>query len=45
MDVANVVPQGTLEMRQDGLVASWGVPGGIFGLHKQKVSPAGDAFS
>ena len=43
--VADVVPQGRVEVKQDGLIQSRGVPGDIFGLHKQKVSPAGDAFS
>ena len=32
-------------MGQDSLVESGSVPGGIFGSHKQKVSPTGDAFS
>ncbi|ANE43774.1 hypothetical protein SU48_08300 [Deinococcus puniceus] len=43
--VADVVPQGGVEVGQDRLVQSGGVPGGMFGLHKQKVSPTGDAFS
>jgi len=34
-----------VEVGQDSLVQSGGVPGDIFGLHKQKVSPIGDAFS
>ena len=43
--VADVVPQPLLEMSQDSLVESGSVPGGIFGSHRQKVSPTGDAFS
>ena len=43
--VADVVPQPLLEMSQDSLVESGSVPGGIFGCHRQKVSPTGDAFS
>ncbi|MBB6018936.1 hypothetical protein HNQ04_004220 [Deinococcus radiopugnans ATCC 19172] len=34
-----------LDVGKDSLVKSGRVPGGIFGLHKQKVSPTGDAFS
>ena len=32
-------------MAQNCLVQSGGVPCGMFGLHKQEVSPTGDAFS
>ena len=32
-------------MIKDSLVESGSVPGGIFGSHRQKVSPTGDAFS
>jgi hypothetical protein len=32
-------------MSEDGLIESGSVPGGIFGCHKQNVSPTGDAFS
>lgn len=43
--VTNVIPHPGLHMGQDSLVESGSVPGGIFGSHKQKVSPTGDAFS
>lgn len=43
--ITDVVPQAGLEVGQDGLVESGSVPGGIFGSHKQKVSPTGDASS
>ena len=45
MGVALVGPEAGLEVAQDRLVQSGGVPGGIFVSHRQKVSPAGDAFS
>ena len=43
--VALIGPEAGLEVAQNCLVQSGGVPGGIFGLHKQKMSPTGDAFS
>ncbi|GGS07207.1 hypothetical protein GCM10008960_37080 [Deinococcus sedimenti] len=45
MTVVTVVPHAVLEMGEDGLIESGRVPGGIFGCHKQRVSPIGDAFS
>lgn len=42
--VTDVIPQGILVMREDDLVESWGIPSGIFGLHKQKVPPTRDAY-
>jgi hypothetical protein len=43
--IAGIVLEGMLEMCEHGLIHSGGVPSGAFGLHKQKVSPTGDAFS
>ena len=45
MGVADVVPQPLLDVGENGLIESGRVPGSIFGCHKQKVSPTGDAFS
>ena len=45
MGALNVVPKPPLDVGEDGLIQSGRVPSGIFGCHKQKTSPVGDAFS